>query len=286
MDKQRAVNTVTANDEYSKQLMKMYENWMGGECFQGSNINEEEIPTGQKQGGGTGAAFKSAIGELPAIEYDKSGAIPTPSVVNSDDGSQKDPKSNANPGEPPVALKGTMTIGQGSMSTGQPQSHGAQLKNMTLVSKEQVEIDGEMYVIEKAKGLDGKACWKGYKLAGTKKKGGKTVDNCVKAGFEPEGEQLEEKKAKKDYDGDGKVESGKDEYFGSRDKAIKKAMAKKGMKKEEIENLFAEIEEHHEKDKDGNTIPHKEEVKTEEWKSDAKKMTSKIMSYYGKKRDS
>ena len=193
MDKQRAVNTVTANDEYSKQLMKMYENWMGGDCFQGSNIKEEEIPTGQKQGGGTGAAFKSAIGELPAIEYDKSGAIPTPSVVNSDDGSQKDPKSNANPGEPPVALKGTMTIGQGSMSTGQPQSHGAQLKNMTLVSKEQVEIDGEMYVIEKAKGLDGKACWKGYKLAGTKKKGGKTVDNCVKAGFEPEGEQLEEK---------------------------------------------------------------------------------------------
>lgn len=32
----------------------------------------------------------------------------------------------------------------------------------------------------KEKGLDGKACWKGYKLAGTKKKGGKTVDNCVK----------------------------------------------------------------------------------------------------------
>jgi len=38
---------------------------------------------------------------------------------------------------------------------------------------------------------------------------------------------LQEKMAKKDYDGDGKVESGKDEYFGSRDKAIKKAMGKK-----------------------------------------------------------
>ena len=37
----------------------------------------------------------------------------------------------------------------------------------------------------------------------------------------------EEKKAAKDYDGDGKVESGKDEYFGSKDKAIKKAMGKK-----------------------------------------------------------
>ena len=37
-----------------------------------------------------------------------------------------------------------------------------------------------------------------------------------------------EKKAAKDYDGDGEVESGKDEYFGSKDKAIKKAMGKKG----------------------------------------------------------
>jgi len=33
---------------------------------------------------------------------------------------------------------------------------------------------------EKQKGVDGKACWKGYKRMGTKKKGGKTVDNCVK----------------------------------------------------------------------------------------------------------
>jgi hypothetical protein len=35
---------------------------------------------------------------------------------------------------------------------------------------------------EKQKGVDGKACWKGYKRMGTKKKGGKTVDNCVKIG--------------------------------------------------------------------------------------------------------
>ena len=37
---------------------------------------------------------------------------------------------------------------------------------------------------------------------------------------------MEEKKADKDYDGDGKIESGTDEYMGSRDKAIKKAMGK------------------------------------------------------------
>ena len=32
----------------------------------------------------------------------------------------------------------------------------------------------------KEQGVDGKACWKGYRRQGTKKKGDKTVDNCVK----------------------------------------------------------------------------------------------------------
>ena len=44
---------------------------------------------------------------------------------------------------------------------------------------------------------------------------------------------IREKMAAKDYDGDGKIESGKDEYFGSKDKAIKKAMGKK-VKKESL----------------------------------------------------
>ena len=56
---------------------------------------------------------------------------------------------------------------------------------------------------------------------------------------------LQEKMAKKDYDGDGKIESGKDEYMGSRDKAIKKAMGKK-------------VEEHHQKDTDGKVIEHED----------------------------
>ena len=61
----------------------------------------------------------------------------------------------------------------------------------------------------------------------------------------------EGKMAKKDYDGDGKIESGTDEYKGSVDKAIKKAMGKKVTK------------EHHQKDADGNVIPH-EEVEVDE----------------------
>ena len=47
----------------------------------------------------------------------------------------------------------------------------------------------------------------------------------------------ESKKATHDHDGDGKIESGKEEYFGSRDKAIKKAMKKKTMKEAYIEVL-------------------------------------------------
>ena len=65
--------------------------------------------------------------------------------------------------------------------------------NEEVLEREEYEIDGQTYVIEKKKGLDGKACWKGYKLAGTKKKGGKTVDNCVKAGVEYEGDTIAEK---------------------------------------------------------------------------------------------
>jgi len=52
--------------------------------------------------------------------------------------------------------------------------------------------------------------------------GRKEPDDAYKGDPKPAGG----KKAKKDYDGDGKIESGTAEYMGSRDKAIKKAMAK------------------------------------------------------------
>ena len=149
MEKQRAINTVTANDEYSQNLMKMYENWMGGDCFQGSYkkeevVQEEEgIPTGQKQGGGSGAAFKTDIGELPAIEYDKDTKVPTIPELGVTDNTEKNTKTHdsANDGGPPVALKGSMTIGQGSLSSGDKQTHGAAIRDTTLVAKEEVATE-------------------------------------------------------------------------------------------------------------------------------------------------
>ena len=45
---------------------------------------------------------------------------------------------------------------------------------------EEIQAQYEAVNEEKQKGIDGKVCWKGYKRMGTKMKGGKRVDNCVK----------------------------------------------------------------------------------------------------------
>jgi hypothetical protein len=57
----------------------------------------------------------------------------------------------------------------------------AQMKRMA--QKEGLSFTDYVNLEEaKQKGVDGKACWDGYKRMGTKKKGGKTVDNCVPTG--------------------------------------------------------------------------------------------------------
>jgi len=62
------------------------------------------------------------------------------------------------------------------------------VKKDTLETVSYPELKNIVRMIEeKQKGVDGKACWKGYKRMGTKKKGDRTVDNCVKA------ESLQEK---------------------------------------------------------------------------------------------
>ena len=237
MERQKPTTSVKHNDEFSRALMDSYTRWMGGETFQGTNIYEESYPELQKKGG-------------------------------EDDFSKKDPKANAAAADPAVDLR---------TGAGVKQSHGAEIKDTTKVvareehqkghpkgcgcdkcesegkkemKKETVEfeLNGETYIFEKKnaagkeQGLDGKACWKGYKQAGTKKKGGKTVDNCVKAGYEPEGNELTEKKLDpvgkedKDVDNDGDHDKS-DKYLLARRKKVSKIIgAKKKMKEsKEIE---------------------------------------------------
>ena len=64
-------------------------------------------------------------------------------------------------------------------------------------------LEGEVVTEEKQKGLDGKVCWKGYKRMGTKMKGGKRVDNCVKMeDHGPEDPDAEYNKGEYDREGD------------------------------------------------------------------------------------
>ena len=122
MEKQRTVNTVTANDGFSSGLMDSYDRWMGGDTFQNSTIKEEEIPTGQKQGGGSSGSFTSVGGELPAIEFDKSTGLPTiPELGVSDETGKKDPKASSTGGEPPTNPQGLKP------------KYGAQIRNTVLV---------------------------------------------------------------------------------------------------------------------------------------------------------
>jgi hypothetical protein len=130
---------------------------------------------------------------------------------NEDDFSKKDPKAKAAPADPAVNL---------ATGSGPKQSHGAEIKYTNVVKKEEVEAEED--TLEEAKnkegkeqGADGKACWKGYKYAGTEK--GK--DKCVKEEDESKAEEEKEKKMSK---------SAKEKHEKAEDKAEKKA----GMKEQ------------------------------------------------------
>lgn len=134
---------------------------------------ERQKPTTQVQ---HNDAFSKAL-IASASRYLGEESIPSlEKKTDLDNFSTKDPKEKAAPADPAVAL---------ATGSGPKQSHGAEIKYTNVVKKEEVEIEED--TIEEAKnkegkeqGVDGKACWKGYKQMGTKKKGSETVDNCVK----------------------------------------------------------------------------------------------------------
>jgi hypothetical protein len=147
MKKPDPINKVKNQDEFSSGLMESYGKWMGGDCFQNTQMPDLHLSEAPFDG--------------------------------------MDPQSNGAEIEQTSIKKKEVK---------KPSAKAQLAANEEVLEREEYEVDGETYVIEKKKGLDGKACWKGYKLAGTKKKGGKTVDNCVKAGDEivHDGEELEE----------------------------------------------------------------------------------------------
>jgi len=205
---------------------------MGGDGFQQSTISEKSatIPAPEKKDLGAPG---------PAGGTDASTSIPDLAGKDKkeDDFSTKDPKTNAAPPDPAANLR----TGQGMKY-----SVGAQIKDTTKVAVESVsfELDGATYIFEVK--MDGKddngntSCWKGYKKQGTKKKGGKEVNNCVKAGFEPTGEEIKEKKLDpvgkedKDIDNDGDHDKS-DKYLLARRKKVSKIVNTSKKMKEQAE---------------------------------------------------
>ena len=166
MKYQKPVNSVNHNDEFSSGLMEAYGKWMGGDCFQNTSpvdLNLSEAPF---------------------------------------DG--MDPQSNG------AEIEDTTKRKKGATKKGAYVGQEAAPKNeeYEVLEREEYEVDGETWVLEKRlyavegsmetarKNVGASTCWKGYKAKGTKKKGGKTVPNCVKAGVEYEGNELTEGKEK------------------------------------------------------------------------------------------
>jgi hypothetical protein len=96
-------------------------------------------------------------------------------------------------------------------SSKQNRSEGLMADELDGTTYEVVMEDGETVIIEKIKGVDGKACWKGYKYAGTEN--GK--DKCVKS---EEKDYLPGNQEKLDTNKNGKLDA--DDF--------KKLRAKKG----------------------------------------------------------
>ncbi len=140
MERQKPVNSVQHNDDYSKALIESYSQWMGGTGFQQSEpiAIEEGIPAEQKQGSGDGGGeFDTPIGKVPAVEKDDSKSIPELQKKGGEDNfTIKDPKANAGSPDPGVNLR---------VGAGVKQSHGSEIRDVTkVVSREQVEPVNEV----------------------------------------------------------------------------------------------------------------------------------------------
>ena len=116
MERQKPTTNVKHNDAFSEALMDSYTRWMGGEGFQGTQIQEvvappkKELATPTREGG---ADASTSIPDLSGKE-DK----------ECDDFSTKDPKEGSGAPDPATDLR---------VGAGVKQSHGAEIKDTTKV---------------------------------------------------------------------------------------------------------------------------------------------------------
>ena len=251
MKKQDTINTVKNNDDFSSGLMESYGKWMGGDCFQNTQMPD--------------------IHEAPF------------------DG--MDPQSNG------AEIEQT-SIKKKEVKKPSAKAQLAANEEYEVLEREEFELNGEIWILEKRlyavegsmetarKNVGASTCWKGYKAQGTKKKGGKTVPNCVKAGDEltHDGEELEEGKKglyanihAKRKRGEPPAKPGHEDYPAK--DAFKKAA--KTAKKEEVELTEKKLDPVGKEDKDiDNDGDHD---KSDKYLIARRKKVSKILAMKKKK---
>ena len=165
MKKPDPINKVHNNDQFSSGLMEQYGKWMGGDCFQNT-----EMPD---------------IHEAPfdGMDPQSNGAEIEQTTIK-----KKEVKKVT-----PVGAKETAPKMEEEYEV--LESEEFELNGeIWILEKRLYAVEGSMETARKNVGAS--TCWKGYKAKGTKMKGGKSVPNCVKAGDEltHDGEELEEGK--------------------------------------------------------------------------------------------
>ena len=265
MKKQETVNTVKNNDDFSSSLMESYGKWMGGDCFQNTNLPD--------------------IHEAPfdGMNPQSNGAEIEQTTKRKKENNKKNPY-----------------VGQEAAPANE---------EYEVLEREEIEIEGELYVIEKRRyvtaegsmaqardNVGASTCWKGYKAKGTKKKNGRVVPNCVKEDefhhqkdsdgntVPHEGDELEEAKKglyanihAKRKRGEAPAKPGSEDYPAK--DAFKKAA--KTAKKEEVELTEKKLDAVGKEDKDiDNDGDHD---KSDKYLIARRKKVSKIISMKKKK---
>ena len=161
MKKPDPINKVHNNDQFSSGLMEQYGKWMGGDCFQNT-----EMPD---------------IHEAPfdGMDPQSNGAEIEQTTIKKKEVKKPSAKAQLAANEEYEVLEREEFELNGEI---------------WILEKRLYAVEGSMETARKNVGAS--TCWKGYKAKGTKMKGGKSVPNCVKAGDEltHDGEELEEGK--------------------------------------------------------------------------------------------
>ena len=165
MKKPDPINKVHNNDQFSSGLMEQYGKWMGGDCFQNTEMPDiHEAPFDGMDPQSNGAEIEDITKKKKEVKK-----------------------------VTPVGAKETAPQMEEEYEV--LESEEFELNGETwILEKRLYAVEGSMETARKNVGAS--TCWKGYKAKGTKMKGGKSVPNCVKAGDEltHDGEELEEGK--------------------------------------------------------------------------------------------